>query len=279
MTDGEALLNSILLNPEDLGLREVYADWLDEHAGAGVPCKRCHGGGTVGVTFLYSNPKKPTIPTARLPSGCTTCDGTGRVPNGFAERAEFIRVQVELARNPIVVAQDANKAGIWKLDAVTHVDALRRREAELLNNSPDEQEVPNWVLWLGGDNPSHLEYGAAAPVYRGGFIEAVKCDKGEFVGRVSELFLRHPIRQVGLINAVPSAELKLHFPWYWSDQSNPLNIPHVLDNIPRELFVLVAEQTVQPSSDPRLFFPTREAADGALERAALRLGRKTSGLV
>jgi uncharacterized protein (TIGR02996 family) len=34
MNDGEALFQAILEDPEDTGLRLVYADWLEEHGDA-----------------------------------------------------------------------------------------------------------------------------------------------------------------------------------------------------------------------------------------------------
>lgn len=85
MSEHDALLAAILESPADDTPRFVFADWLDEHAetvdcsedGCGNPAKGWNG--------FYP---------------CSTCHGTGRIDNGYAERAEFIRVQIELARQP-----------------------------------------------------------------------------------------------------------------------------------------------------------------------------------
>jgi hypothetical protein len=70
----------------------MYADWLDENAGE-VPCDRCGGDGlhTVIVCGKPDNRMKGR-------RNCAVCSGKGRVPDGRRERAEFIRVQCELAK-------------------------------------------------------------------------------------------------------------------------------------------------------------------------------------
>lgn len=86
MTAQDAFIRKIVEEPFEDSHRLVYADWLDEHAGT-VPCRICHGpgfnrGGLGG------------------PIGCTRCRGELVVSDGTRERAEFIRVQVELAKLP-----------------------------------------------------------------------------------------------------------------------------------------------------------------------------------
>lgn len=72
------LLAAILQNPADDAVRLIYADWFDERSGV----ERCHHCAGLGYTGR---------------SLCGFCATTGRVSSGYAERAEFIRVQVELA--------------------------------------------------------------------------------------------------------------------------------------------------------------------------------------
>ncbi len=105
------MIAAIIANPADDAPRLIYADWLDEHAGD-VTCEPCNGHGVIlppmkmpkiherigkdGRTERYyiNEPFKPIIHPK-----CSTCNGTGRVSNGYVVRAEFIRVQIELA-NP-----------------------------------------------------------------------------------------------------------------------------------------------------------------------------------
>jgi uncharacterized protein (TIGR02996 family) len=78
-TDEPAMLAVICAEPEEDTPRLMYADWLDEHAES-VPCP-------------VSSQLDPGW-AAHL----KCCDHTGSVPDGRAARAEFIRVQCELAR-------------------------------------------------------------------------------------------------------------------------------------------------------------------------------------
>ena len=86
MTDTErGLMNAILENPGDDLAREVYADWMTEND-RDVECGRCRGSG-----HDFDSQGEFTV------QWCPTCSGSGRVSNGSGLRAEFIRVQVELA--------------------------------------------------------------------------------------------------------------------------------------------------------------------------------------
>lgn len=87
--DAAAFLAAIRAYPEDDCPRLQYADWLDEHDRT-ESCRGCGGHGTVHWTL----PAGSTEPNSGT---CTRCRGSGRVPNHYAARAEFIRVQVELA--------------------------------------------------------------------------------------------------------------------------------------------------------------------------------------
>lgn len=80
MTQDETFLAAMIAAPDDDLPRLVYADYLEEQTGT-VDCPHCAYDGCTswGKT-------------------CTRCDGTRRLSNGKAERAELIRVQCELAR-------------------------------------------------------------------------------------------------------------------------------------------------------------------------------------
>lgn len=84
MTEQETLLRAIRKNPEDDTVRLAYADWLDERDGP-VDCTYCRG--------RDECPKEDG--TFDPAWHCPHCNGR---KNGFAQRAEFIRVQVEIAQ-------------------------------------------------------------------------------------------------------------------------------------------------------------------------------------
>lgn len=101
----ESFLRKIRENPADDTVRLVYADWLEEHD-ISLDCDRCDKNGRV-----YSIPGYPADMT-EVAAICAKCRGSTLVSNGYAERAEFIRVQCELA-------------------------SLERQKTELLNEETD----------------------------------------------------------------------------------------------------------------------------------------------
>lgn len=86
--DWAALCRKIGERPADDTVRLVAADWLEERAGD-ARCDFCAGTGRFNTEA--SQPEWAE-------EDCPTCHGTGRVSNGCADRAAFIRVQCELYR-------------------------------------------------------------------------------------------------------------------------------------------------------------------------------------
>jgi uncharacterized protein (TIGR02996 family) len=94
MNDGTAIIAAIHLHPDDDTARLVYADWLDEQAGERVACPECEATGR--------RPRMAFEKAGSLFVSCEKCDGRGTVlalPDAH-DRAELVRVQVELARLP-----------------------------------------------------------------------------------------------------------------------------------------------------------------------------------
>jgi uncharacterized protein (TIGR02996 family) len=79
------LLDAILENPDDDARRFVYSDWLEENDGY-YTCKGCGGIGEIDDDVRYG----PSFP-------CTRCGAKGRIANGFARYASFIRVQLKIS--------------------------------------------------------------------------------------------------------------------------------------------------------------------------------------
>ena len=95
---------------------------------------------------------------------------------GECDRAEFVRVQVELAETaePVGVRQSEQRTE-WDRRAA-HYDDLRRRERELRPH----QQTPA-VLWA-----TQSRFGGSGTLtweYRRGFVEVVRCRLEDWVGR------------------------------------------------------------------------------------------------
>lgn len=161
-----ALLRGVLLRPADDTARLVYADWLDEHAGT-VPCVKCEGTRIQRVVGGYGD--------------CSDCRETGTVSDGCAERAEFIRVQIEWERTPA-----ADRAS----ELVHHWNRIcnKPRRAEWFGIKcpacDGKKKVPApWAAGHGGQAPvrcSHCDGTGFAPTdVRRGFVERVACRMGD----------------------------------------------------------------------------------------------------
>ena len=133
-TAEEAFLSDIRANPEDDGVRRIYADWLQE--------------------------------------------------NGQPQRAEFIRMQLDLAR----LSEDDPQR-----------EALADRQDELL---------ARWErVWLGGWDEV-LEGWA----FRRGLVEAVRADASVFLDHAPGWFARWPTLRVAKLTRASSPPTGAHSP-------------------------------------------------------------------
>jgi uncharacterized protein (TIGR02996 family) len=133
-TDRAAFMAAIIAAPDDDLPRLVFADWLDERAKPRVTCSACRGNG-------IDPPEEWRAPSgARLK--CVACAVKGQVGNDFAERAEFVRVQCEIAgymppKYPSILVCEgkgpASQAGSRK-NCRCRPCVLRRRERDLLKH-------------------------------------------------------------------------------------------------------------------------------------------------
>lgn len=132
---------------------------------------------------------------------CKTCSGTGRVSNGMAARAEFVRVQCELAAltggwTPSQLAsidmyldpQDADEQA-WKHE----FQSLQARSQDLWTRI----ELPGWVV----------QYSIAADWQRG-FLWSVRCSWPDWLAHHAAI-LAYPdvvLRRVELTTPVPTMD-------------------------------------------------------------------------
>jgi uncharacterized protein (TIGR02996 family) len=182
--------------------------------------------------------------------------------HGEVERAEFIRVQVELAR--------MDEAGEGEIDPneghtcfenpclvcanVARYRHLRQREDALLNGTP------GWFEWLGR---ATLILGFTQPynevfTFRRGFITDVRCPLAAWLQHGPALAAAHPVEIVRLTDREPR-QIVDEYEWcLCHPSSRTAQAPH---RLPREFY---GEGSFHP------LFPTPEAAHAwASERAIL----------
>ena len=173
-------VRAIRANPEDDDPRLQCADWLDEHAGT-VPCDWCRGTGEDrppepvktpdGRTFVYTGPLGP----------CPKCKGSRYQSDGVAERAEFVRLQVELARIPEVPKGERFER-VRGLADRGHSDYLWRLGFQSFVRSdiyPSATSVPR-------------------ALYVRGFVESVTCAAALWLAHGDTLYAREPVVRVEL---------------------------------------------------------------------------------
>ena len=241
MTDGEALIRSVLANPADDAPRLVYADWLDER--------------------------------------------------GRAADAEFIRVQIELARLGFDGAFHVDSQGrLQRMPA--HIERHQERQLELWMGGAGRPELPaelaNWPMTI------HPMRGQSRRIRRG-FVERVASFAGIFLEVVAGLFRHQPVAHVALVDKQP---FQTDRGYGWAR----LTGLDSFGSVPAELWphlvgtgagtdvrtTRAAEpegnfESEHPASDPEpvqpvIIYPTADAAEAALSWTCVRYGRAAAGL-
>lgn len=180
-TDELALLAAVCEHPADDTPRLAYADWLEDHAG-GVACMRCAGTGKLyewtckvcGATPDEAGCVEHDRGCYQIdpdgggtewvePEGCDKCRGTGTVPDGRRERAEFIRAQVEAARGV-----DIGSMVLWNL--LHHADGWFPAVCE-----PLRLRWHDWGVMHDGTVHFESKHHTNEFFVRRGFVEEVRC--------------------------------------------------------------------------------------------------------
>jgi uncharacterized protein (TIGR02996 family) len=228
---------------------------------------------TPGQTFLRAIVEAPSDDTPRL----VYADWLDE--HGQAARAEFIRVQCELAGlddgtgGPPV---QPNNAGV----SLERWHALRRRERELLPADgfppvlPFRHVVHSWadmglVPAVAGD---------AYAVWRRGFVASVTCHTADFLrpGLAAALFACQPVCSVTLSDKRPEPSGERYYWYRWArDEPRPLAIEHA-HHLPYELFGRL-EAGADYCSVWQAYRSGAEA-QAALSAAAVALGSAAAGL-
>ena len=196
MTDERDLLAAVLERPAEDAPRLAYADWLDERAEA-VACPKCE-----------KKPHEVNHPPGMMFVGwghgwqpCPDCSGSGSVPDGRAERAEFVRVQCALARMPHCgETTESGIAGGVRAGCPWCEQATRAWRLYLLN-------CRNWF-----PNPSGREWRWHCSVWDGrfagsgwlmrrGFVAEARLTLADWTRHAPALLAAHPLERVEVADA------------------------------------------------------------------------------
>lgn len=188
-----ALLNAIIANPADDAPRLIYADWLDEHDGQAT-CQRCNGNASHWIKSEYGI--------------CTTCNGSGCVPNLFAERADFIRKQLDL---PDV---DNCFCGVDGMFSDAHYKFDQRLAYITANGSYIHKRF----------------------VYRRGFVYKIACTMDSWLDNGPEIVRDHPITCVEITDKAPFRYSGFFWYFAWHNIDSPTRTADTIHCLPSVIF-------------------------------------------
>jgi uncharacterized protein (TIGR02996 family) len=209
--------------------------------------------------------------------------------NGEHERAELVRVQIELAKRGNREV-DTNQPGIGikhtckcgKAQICDKCIALRKREGTLL----DELVAEDMAAYFG--LPAHstihpIGTGLVCPAldvaltFRRGFVERVKCPLAAFLQHAEALFRSQPVMRVRLVDREPWCFQEGSHHWY--DTARPHEGVHPQSDLPTELWELLDDASFVDKRRARMkVYRTSNAAVTALSAACVALGRARAGL-
>jgi uncharacterized protein (TIGR02996 family) len=208
---------------------------------------------------------------------------------GQTERAEFVRVQCELARidreedawhRPYVVNGERVTPEPW--------GTLRRREGELLESPCVPGGKTNREWWFSPFD----EAGEEVPGDFGGswrrlfeweflrgFIESVTCSCADWLAHGPAVVASQPVTAVRLADREPGKTANVPPSWGWFSRRTPDSELNEPSDIPPSLFDLLPNTRAHDNWQwARRFFPTRDAAHASLSAACVRWARAAAGL-
>jgi uncharacterized protein (TIGR02996 family) len=197
---------------------------------------------------------------------------------GDAERAEFIRAQIEIARScqePAAPWADFQLLGRHQC----LMSAVDNGEYEFL--VPDWTETPDgwWSWWYAeesqivvacGNSPKHYLFTLH---WQRGFIEAISLSLVDFQAHAARLFASHPVQHVALKDREPADRHNIGLQWYYWDAKGPWPLPQdfqaIREALPRVLYDFLP---------PGKVYASAAEAHNDLSLACVRWGRQQAGL-
>ena len=274
--DELAFLAAIRAAPEDDVPRLVYADWLEEHQTD--ECSRCAGRGAVGWDYVNGVGRPPKVHL------CPECSGSGRVPNRYAERAAFIRVQCEYNNRPRSRRDNDPRymmAPYWqrlrdreRALFTAHAAAWWQGERVCLGEPNSNMVYPRLVVRRGFPSEWHGTMAAWCGERCSCWSDnlgCAACNNTRFHPGVGPAVVaKYPLTGVRFADRTPHKTLAGRFGWSLDDEDY-----HRPNYVPEQLYRLIE---VVPGRDRRTGWDSPDDAHAALSVAVLKLARSQSPL-
>jgi len=264
LTDHTPFLNTVLADPTSDAPKLVYADWLEERG----ECDRAE--------FIRTQIELASH------SECPECGGTGGVPTGMVARMECPRLSA-LRRRERELLTDGSAADWCGLPYEDHGRVHDGRAGEFLFRIDGCEVIGEFrrgfideihcttAAWVGGPclrcGGSKIEQRVTYDDY-----ETLACGAcagtGHTPGIAAAVCAAAPVLAVTLTDKKPARNGSLRR-WY-----TPGGFSRASE-IPLELW---QRMVVDPQSSTSVDYPTDDAANLALQRAAVDLGRQLAGL-
>lgn len=220
--------------------------------------------------FITAICEQPADDTLRL----VFADWLDEVAGRHTERAEFIRVQVELSRLPTCDAAGGIYCSTCQLPTGYGRYVKRCRGAVCRLRMREYYTSRRYLVW---DWCRGIPAGSWNKYCRG-FVESVTCTVADFMAHAGAMFSTHPITRVTLTDREPDLfDLGDRVPRVWNTHENVV-LGAARSLLPSDLFDLLPEP-----HDPAEFTcawagrDTAHALD-ALSVACVRYGRRLAGL-
>lgn len=203
------------------------------------------------------------------------------------ERAEFIRIQCELARREATpldepcrctreVSLSEYRAGIYCWPCrrrLGPIKALHRREEELWYSPAkgfDGSLPGDWTYTIGAPDPDSTR---PCAVVRRGFVAEIALSCADFMQHAASIFQAAPVEAVRLTDKKPYWN-GIGYCWYAVDRSHPsMNVPPNAE-LPRKLYRVLTRGIPSIVASRFVHFNSEQAALSALAPACVELGRE-----
>jgi uncharacterized protein (TIGR02996 family) len=197
---------------------------------------------------------------------------------GERERAEFVRVQIELAKTWACSPSSSRYC------PCSHC-VLRRRERELWNGTGRQRiwghyTVPGLNAHLAIDTPPSGFVPPLVAIARG-FVESLTCTATDFLAHAAAVFAAHPVTAVRLSDREP---LRFERPgdgehFFWYDDRRHGGYTHGPAYLPAAIYDRIdwtfdLWPDPRPNTEPWSSHRSREAALDALSEACVAYGRE-----
>lgn len=182
MTERDAFLAAIAANPDDDLPKLVFADWLDERNDPAAFEQR----EAVALRRVLAAPEddRPRQEYAAVCEQYANCAGNGEFSDGRKERAEFIRVQCELAK--LNLRNDGLPLRDYPGQDFDRRLTLEKRERDLwVQYCTQWFRNPNRLYRYNAGHPEYVAGGIVFNAIRG-FVSHVRCSLDDWCGGVCD---------------------------------------------------------------------------------------------